>query len=71
MTKVHFRTVLIIMAFTLVKKRLLCLYIDIFILQLWPVSLYENIMHERLLCLLHIKKQRFSEHSDQFILWLS
>ena len=55
MTKVHFRTVLIIMAFTLVKKRLLCLYKDIFILQLWPVSLYENIMHERLLCLLQLK----------------
>ena len=71
MTKVHFRTVLIIMAFTLVKKRLLCLYKDIFILQLWSCFFIWKYNAREIVMPTSIERLRFSEHSDQFILWLS
>ena len=69
MAKVLFRAVLIIMVFTLVKKRLLCLCKDIFILQLRPASLYENKYYNarEIIMPTSIERWRFGKHLDQGI----
>ena len=56
------------MTFTLVEKRLLCLCKDIFILQLWPASLHESKYYiaREIVMPTSIERQRFSKHLDQF-----